>query len=97
MPFVERDDVIETFPSDRADDAFAIGVLPLASPRRLDFLDAHGLDGFRKLLAAGRVPVVVQVSRRFVERKRLAKLLHAPLGRWMRCDANMQNPPIAVG
>ena len=44
MTLIEDDDVIETFSTDRADDAFNIGVLPRRSRRGDDLLDGHRLN-----------------------------------------------------
>ena len=44
VPLIEDDDVIETFATDRANDAFDIGVLPRRSRRGDDLLDGHRLD-----------------------------------------------------
>lgn len=96
MRLVDRDHVVETFSPNRTDDTLAIGILPWASPSRFDFLDAHSFDGVRELFAVDRVAVVKQTARRFIERKRFANLLRGPRGRRMRCDADMQNPPVAV-
>jgi hypothetical protein len=41
---IEDEDVIEAFATDRADDAFDIGVLPRRSRRGDNLLDGHRLD-----------------------------------------------------
>lgn len=44
VTLIEDDDVIETFATDRANDAFDIGVLPRRSRRGDDLLDSHRLN-----------------------------------------------------
>jgi hypothetical protein len=44
MLLIENDDVIETFATDRANDAFDIGILPRRSRRGDDLLDRHRVD-----------------------------------------------------
>lgn len=44
VTLIEDDDMIEAFATDRADDAFDVGVLPRRSRRGDDLLDGHRLD-----------------------------------------------------
>ena len=50
VPFVEHDDVIEALPSDRADDAFRVAVLPRRPRRCLHRLYVNPGDGGRLLV-----------------------------------------------
>jgi hypothetical protein len=51
VTLIEDDDVIETFATDRTDDALDIGVLSRRSRRGDDLLDGHRLDTIAKGLA----------------------------------------------
>ncbi len=57
MPFVEHDQVVETFPTYRADDSLAVGILPGRTCRGRDLVDAHGLDPLLEVIAIDVVPV----------------------------------------
>src|SRR3989442_4350807 len=51
MPFVEDDDVIEAFPSNRPDDALGEGILPGRSWGDEDLVDPHALHPPRERVA----------------------------------------------
>src|SRR5438132_11372050 len=61
MPFVEHDDVIEAFPSNRPDDALGEGVLPGGSWGDEDLVDPHTFQAPCELAAVDGVPITEQV------------------------------------
>ena len=50
VTLIENDDVIETFATDRADDALDVGILPWRSRCSDDLLDRHRLDPIAEVL-----------------------------------------------
>ena len=46
MPFIEHDQVIQTFPAGGSDDAFATWILSGRRGRDEDFVDAHAFHAF---------------------------------------------------
>src|SRR5881296_3618346 len=80
MPFVEDDDVIEAFPSNRPDDALGEGILPGRSWGDEDLVDPHALHPPREHLAVDGVAITEQVLGRGLFREGLDKLLGGPSG-----------------
>jgi hypothetical protein len=64
--FAEDDNVIETFSTDRSDQAFGIGVLPGGPWRSQNFLDADALAPTAELLAVDTITVANHVFGRRV-------------------------------
>ena len=62
MTLVEDDDVIETFATDRADDALDIAILPWRPRCSDNFLDGHRLSAIAEGLTIRRVAVSQQKS-----------------------------------
>ena len=58
VSFVEHDDVVEALPTDGADPAFAVGVLPWGSRRGQHFLDAQRPHSMGDVADEALVPVV---------------------------------------
>ena len=83
MSFVEHDDVVEALPTDGADQALAIGVLPWRSRCCQHFLDAHRPHSLGDLAGEDLVPVMEQESRPGVVRERLEDLSCCPAQRWV--------------
>jgi hypothetical protein len=62
VPFTEDENVIQTLPSDRTDEALREGILPWALGGREDFLDPQALHAAPKLLAVDLVVVVEEMG-----------------------------------
>ena len=60
--FTENDHVIETLPTNSADDAFDVGSLPGRPRRREHFLDAHSFDLSGEIEAENAIAVAKQVT-----------------------------------
>src|SRR4030095_9886111 len=80
MPFVDHNDVIEAFPSNRADDAFSEGILPGRSRGDEDLAHSQAFHPPDEHTAVDRVPVAEQVLGRGLFREALAKLVSGPGG-----------------
>src|SRR4029450_5874378 len=80
MPFVDHNDVIEAFPSNRADDAFSEGVLPGRSRGDEDLAHSQAFHPPDEHTAVDRVPVAEQVLGRGLFREALDKLVSGPGG-----------------
>src|SRR5437899_6672480 len=80
MPFVEDDDVIEAFPSNRSNHALGIGVLPGRAWGDEDLVDPHALHPPREHVAVDGVAITEQVLGRGLFREGLDKLLGGPSG-----------------
>src|SRR5215467_197724 len=75
----EHDQVVETFPSDRADQSLDIWVLPRRSGSGWLVPNAHGVQPLLEDRAIGRVPVPNKITRCTVPRKRLGDVARNPL------------------
>src|SRR4030095_3069769 len=80
MPFVDHNDVIEAFPSNRADDAFSEGILPGRSRGDEDLAHSQAFHPPDEHTAVDRVPVAEQVLGRGLFREALDKLVSGPGG-----------------
>src|SRR2546425_1963614 len=80
MPFVEDDDVIEAFSSNRPDDALGEGILPGRAWGDEDLVDPHALHPPREHVAVDGVAITEQVLGRGLFREGLDKLLGGPSG-----------------
>jgi hypothetical protein len=92
---VHHDHVIEAVASDRADDAFRVGVLPRRPRRYSHRLHVHAGDGSRDA-GKDRIAIVNQISRRFILRKGIAQLLRGPSRRRMLGDRHVNDSPTVV-
>ena len=92
---VHHDDVIEALTSDRADDAFHVGVLPRRSRRCANRLDVHPGDSGRDV-CKDRIAIVEEIPRRLVLRKGVAKLLCGPGRRRMLGDRHVDDSSTVV-
>ena len=61
VPFTEDENVIQTLPSDRTDEALREGIMPWAVRGREDFLDPQALHAASKLLAVDLVAVMEEI------------------------------------
>ena len=80
VPFVEHDDVIEAFPSNRPDDAFSEGILPGRSGGDEDLAHPQAFHPPDEHIAIDRVSVAEQVLGRCLCREALDKLVSSPGG-----------------
>ena len=87
--FVEHDQMIKAFATDRSDDSLDVRALPRRAEGNDDFLDAHVLDSILELVAVDAIAITNHVSWGCVMRERLDDLLRRPLGRWIRCDVEV--------
>ena len=78
VAFVEYDNVVEALPTNGADQALAIGVLPGRSRRRQHVLDPHRLDAPSDVAGEDPVLIVEQKARRGAVRKSLDDLSCGP-------------------
>src|SRR2546425_8702158 len=62
MPFVDHDDVIEAFPSNRPDDALGEGILPGRSRGDEDLAHPQAFHASYEHIAVGSVPIAEQRS-----------------------------------
>ncbi len=92
MSFIKDDNVIQKLPSDTADHSLNIGILPWRRRRGDDFFCARRPNSSLNLPAIDAIAISQQIARGGIEGKRLSKLLHRPVGRWMFCDVEMDDP-----
>ena len=60
---VEHDEMVQTFPSDRANEALAIRILPRGMRSREHLVNPHRMGGCRERLAIDSIAVAQQVAR----------------------------------
>jgi hypothetical protein len=91
VPLVDGNQVVETLPSDGADQPFAERVGGRRSRRSLQ--DVHAAGFQFGVEASGKDPVAVvdQESVGMVNGEKFAELLDGPVGGRMRCDVGVQN------
>ena len=81
MGFVQYDHVVQALPTYRADNPFAVWVLPGRTRCDEDFFDSHVFHAVLEIATVDTVAIADQESRRLVERKGFGDLLRGPLGR----------------
>jgi hypothetical protein len=96
VPFAEDDHVVEAFPADAPDQAFAVWVLPGRSRGDPDLLDSHGVYDPLELLAVDAVAVAEKESWGGVPRERFADLLPRPVCGRMRGHVEVKDAPAIV-
>ena len=84
MSFAEDDDMVKTFPPDRANQPFRMAILPWRSRRGGPITNAHGAKPPLEYLAVDTVAIAEDVSRHRLPAAGLGKLPRNPLGRRMR-------------
>jgi len=97
VPFTEHENVIQTLPSDRTDEALREGILPWALGGREDFLDPQALHAAPKRLAVDLVAVVEEIGWCGVVREGVHDLLGGPVGGGMLGDVEVQDATAMVG
>jgi len=80
MPFAQHDHVVKALPPDRADDPFAVAVLPRRPARDDDRFDAHAIQRVDDLLPIDSIPIPDQGAGCRVKRERLDQLQTGPFG-----------------
>jgi hypothetical protein len=92
MPLTEDDDVVQTLPADRADDAFDLGILPGRARCGADGCETEGLDRPTECRVEDRVAVMEEEPRVRVVGKSLAELLSGPsdVGCWVTLTCRMR-------
>ena len=93
MALVENNDVVQTISPDRADCPFDERILPWASRRRHNLLDAHRLQPRPKLLTVRPVPITHDIPWCRVPRKDLADLLRHPRCGRVCCNTDVLDAP----
>ena len=89
MPFVDHDDVIEAFPTNRPDDALGEGILPGGARRDEDLGHFQAFDSPSEHVAVDSVPIAEQVLGRGFFREALDKLAGGPGGGGVVSDVDM--------
>ena len=97
MRLVHDDDVVETLPSDRADHALDVWILPGTRRRGQDLGDAQARQAALEGRAVDAVAIPMDPARCRVVRKSLDDLLRSPLGSRMRRRVDMDDAPSMVG
>jgi hypothetical protein len=87
MPLAEDDDMVETFPPDRADQPFRMSVLPWRAWRGWPIPNAHGAKPPGKNFAIDRVAIADDVVRRPFPAAGFDELLGHPFSGRMCCHA----------
>ena len=69
---------------------------PRRSRGRKDLLDAHILDLFLEFVTEDPIAIPQEITWCCIPREGLTELLGGPLRRWMRSDAEVENPAPVV-
>ncbi len=91
MGFAKHDQVIQTFPTDRADDSLSVRVLPGRARCRRDFFNTHCVNSISKVLSVDSIAVSDKKSRRLVEWEGINDLLSSPFGAGICRNVEMDN------
>jgi hypothetical protein len=84
--FTERDQMVDTFPPDRADQPFRMPILPRRPGRDRSVPNTHGMQPASDGRTVNPVLVADQISWSFIPGKRFADLLRDPFRRRMPRD-----------
>ena len=87
MPLTEDDDMVKTFPPDRANQPFRMSILPWRVWRSWPVTNAHGAKPPLEYFAIDTVAIAEDMSRHRLPAAGLGKLPGDPLGRRMRRHA----------
>jgi hypothetical protein len=83
LPLVDRDDVVETIPSEAPDPALGISVLPRRPQSRADLFETELLDPSTEFPTVDRVIVPEQIARRNQScRRSIATSARCCIGTW---------------
>ena len=96
VSLAEDDNMIEAFPSYRANQAFSMSILPWRSWRGWSVANAHGAKSPFEYLAVDAVAVADDITWRGLPAAGLGKLMGNPFRRRMRRHAQPQDLTSAV-
>ncbi len=93
---VQHDHVVKALAAYRADDAFAIRILPRRMRRGRDFFDAYASDAFPEVAAVDTIAVADEKTWSFLVREGVDDLLGGLFGVGIRGDIEVDDPPAVV-
>jgi len=93
---MEDDEMVQTFPSDRANEALAIGILPRGVRSGENLVNPHRMDGCRERLDINSVAIAQQVAWRTIPGEGLNQLPGCPFCRGMRGYAKVKESAAIV-
>ena len=97
MPFIQYDQVVQTFPANGTDDAFAVRVLPGRARCDRDFFDSHAYHAVLEVFAVDAVAIANEKTWCFLVREGVDDLLGGPFGVGIRGNIEMNDlPPIVT-
>ncbi len=91
MSLVDDNDMVQTVPAARPDNAFTKRILPWRARRCDKLLDTQTPDPSLNLLTINRIPITQKIAWSRVERKSLHQLLRCPLSSGMRCHIEVHD------
>ena len=96
MPFAKDHNVIKAFSSNRADQGFAVSILPWRARSCRLVTNAHGANAPFEDISIGSVAVADKICRWLFPAAGFVKLAGDPSRRGMRCYAHPQHSPSIV-
>jgi hypothetical protein len=90
MPLAEYNDMIKTFAPDRADQPFAMPIVPWGLRRRWPISNAHKPNASAKDFAVGSIRIVGQILWCALTAASCGQLSRNPFGGRMSCDIALQ-------
>jgi hypothetical protein len=90
MPLAKYNDVIKTFAPDRADQPFAMPILPWGLRRRWPISNAHSPNASAKDFAIGSIPIADEILWCALSAASFGQLSRNPFGGRMSCDVALQ-------
>ena len=96
MPFAQHDHVVQTLSTYRADNTFAIRVLPRRAWCDRDFFDVHAFHAILEIVAVDAVTITNEKTWRLLIRESVDDLLGSPLGVGIRGNVEVNHLPPVV-
>ena len=96
MALAEHHDMIDAFPTDRADQPFCVCVLPWRTSCRRLIPNAHGSQASGEYLAISSIAIPDHIARDLLPAKSLGQLIGDPFGCGVRGDPKPQDLPPAM-
>ena len=90
MPPAKYNDMIKTFAPDRADQPFAMPIVPWGLRRRWPISNAHRPNASAKDFAIGSIPIADEILWRALPAASFGQLSRNPFGSRMSCDVALQ-------